>query len=103
MLIGGPEFTKFDAILIALGFLMICCMVALWSSIKYFAFLCFMMFFTFLACVFFTWLAHVDNATGPFYFFCVLSVLTGALVTWMIRDCYGMYKFEKTRPKWGKR
>ena len=67
------------------------------SSIKYFAFLCFMMFFTFLACVFFTWLAHVDNATGPFYFFCVLSVLTGALVTWMIRDCYGMYKFEKTR------
>ncbi|WWT36851.1 hypothetical protein [Escherichia phage UPWr_E1] len=73
------------------------------SSIKYFAFLCFMMFFTFLACVFFTWLAHVDNATGPFYFFCVLSVLTGAFVTWMIRDCYGMYKFEKTRPKWGKR
>lgn len=29
MLIGGAEFTKFDAILIALGFLMICCMVAL--------------------------------------------------------------------------
>lgn len=29
MLIGGQEFTKFDAILIALGFLMICCMVAL--------------------------------------------------------------------------
>ena len=29
MLIGGPEFTKFDVILIALGFLMICCMVAI--------------------------------------------------------------------------
>lgn len=29
MLIGGPEFTKFDAILVALGFLVICCMVAL--------------------------------------------------------------------------
>ncbi|XAO14453.1 hypothetical protein [Escherichia phage FL15] len=29
MLICGPEFTKFDAILIALCFLMICCMVEL--------------------------------------------------------------------------